>query len=92
MGDHMPACDSVNARKAPTANNGISRSVTPPKTTSRTVDRKVSTPDPFRRRDAVRPVREGVRRYRRATLKQGKSANAVFAERASTSRMEAIAA
>ena len=27
----MPACERVNARKAPTANSGISRSVMPPK-------------------------------------------------------------
>ncbi len=27
----IPACDSVNARKAPTANNGIRLSVMPPK-------------------------------------------------------------
>ena len=32
----MPACESVNARKAPTAKSGIRRSVTPPKTISST--------------------------------------------------------
>jgi hypothetical protein len=29
----IPACESVNARKAPMANSGIRRSVTPPNTT-----------------------------------------------------------
>ena len=39
----MPACESVKARKAPTANSGINRSVMPPKMINRNADRPVST-------------------------------------------------
>ena len=42
----IPACESVNARNAPIAKSGISRSVTPPKTISRIAASAKSTTMP----------------------------------------------
>src|SRR5208283_790269 len=42
----IPACESVNARNAPTAYNGINRSVTPPNRNSSTPANTASTTIP----------------------------------------------
>ena len=57
----MPACESVNARNAPTANSGISRSVMPPKTISRNADSAVSDVDALRVHEPAAARREGAR-------------------------------
>src|ERR1035438_7787232 len=43
----MPVCESVNARKAPTANSGIRRSVTPPNRINITAASAASTYTPW---------------------------------------------
>ena len=56
----IPACDMVNARKAPTAKSGISRSVTPPKAISRMARERREDVDAVREHQPPAPVGEGV--------------------------------
>ena len=85
----MPACDKVKDKKAPTANNGISRSVMPSKMTSRMAAVPASHRMPTELTSRRPEIAKARGRYSsRATWRQsrGNPAKLVLADRHSTAK------